>query len=130
MRIPRRRGPSADHRKCNDLRRLKVELPSGRSLRLHRWVSGDPSNYQHSHPWSFTTIVLSGGYDDVADHRETDLVRAPAIRRRSTTWRHSVVDVRPRTWSIILTGRKTGSWRFWIDDREVLREEWDARVCD
>ena len=119
-----------EHRKCNDLRRWKIELPWGWSARLHHWVEGDPEHYQHAHPWGFVTIVLSGGYDDVADGREPDLVRAPTIRYRDRDWRHCVVNVLPRTWSVVLTGPKVGRWRFWMSDREVEREEWDGRVCD
>lgn len=119
-----------EHCKCNDLRRWKVELLGGWSLRLHHWVDGDPENYQHAHPWDFVTVVLSGGYDDVADDRPTDVVRAPAIRYRGRDWRHSVVGVRPRTWTVVLTGPKLRPWRFWIDGREVEREVWDGRACD
>lgn len=118
------------HRKCNDLRRWKAEFWGGWSIRLHHWVEGDPHNYQHSHPWHFVTIVLWGGYDDVADGRSADHVRGPTIRYRPMSWRHSVINVKPRTWSIVITGPKLRPWRFWIDDNEVDRKTWDGRICD
>jgi hypothetical protein len=118
------------HRKCNDLRRWKLESKNGWSIRLHHWVDGDPENYQHAHPWNFLTILVSGGYDDVGEGRDTDLVRSPCVRYRDLNWRHSVINVRPRTWSIILTGPKIRPWRFWMWGREVNHDEWDGRVCD
>jgi hypothetical protein len=118
------------HRRCNDLRRWKLELPRGISIRLHHWVKGDPLGYEHSHPWSFITIVLSGGYDDVGEGHDIDEVRAPAIRFRPTHWRHSVLAVKPRTWSIVITGLRRTDWRFWMWGREVDQSAWNQRVCD
>lgn len=117
------------HRICGDLRRWKVELPNGISLRLHHWAAGDPPQYQHAHPWPFLTIVIWGGYDDIADGRPVDCVRAPAVRLRDTNWRHSVVDPLPHTWSIVITGRKLKTWRFWMSGRQVDSEEWNTRAC-
>lgn len=119
------------HRKCNDLRRpVKLELPGGLSLRIHHWVEGDPPEYQHAHPWSFITFVLWGGYTDRGDGRPDDIVKGPTVRFRDTNWRHAVVDPLPHTWSVILTGFKFKSWRFWMHGREVDRNEWDGRICD
>lgn len=118
------------HFKCNDLRRWKAEFGRLFSVRLHHWVGGDPEPYQHAHPWNFLTFVLWGGYDDVAEGRPVDRVRGPCVRYRPMTWRHSVINVRPRTWSIVITGRVLGRWRFWMHNREVEQEEWDGRVCD
>lgn len=119
------------HRKCNDLRRWKLEDPIwGWSIRLHHWVKGDPEEYQHAHPWSFLALVLRGGYVDRGDGRPDDVVHAPAIRLRDKEWRHTIVDVRPHTWTVVVTGPKLKPWRFWIRGRQVDRSEWDARVCD
>lgn len=120
----------AEHFRCNDLRRWKVEIGKLFSIRLHHWVQGDPEEYQHMHPWDFITIVLWGGYDDVGEGREPDLVRAPTIRYRPKTWRHAVINCRPNTWTIVITGRVVKTWRFFIRDREVGTEEWNGRVCD
>lgn len=121
---------NAQHFKCNDLRRWKVALGDLVSIRLHHWVKGDPENYQHSHPWNFLTLVLWGGYNDVGEGRPVDRVRAPTIRYRSLTWRHSVINVRPRTWTIVITGRMVKRWRFWIDGIEVDEQRWNLRACD
>lgn len=118
------------HFKCNDLRRWKLTFGSLFSIRLHHWVKGDPEEYQHAHPWNFITIVLWGGYDDIGEGREPDLVRAPVVRYRPMSWRHSVVNCRPHTWTLVITGRLLGSWRYWMHDNEVTEEEWNGRVCN
>jgi hypothetical protein len=118
------------HRKCNDLRRWKLETKSGWSARLHHWVEGDPEDYQHAHPWTFISIVLRGGYTDRGDGRPDDVLRAFQYRVRDTDWRHSVIDVLPHTWTIVITGPKIDAWRFWMWGRQVTREEWDGRACD
>jgi hypothetical protein len=121
---------NAEHFKCNDLRRWKIEVGSLFSVRLHHWVKGDPEEYQHKHPWSFLTLVLRGGYDDVGEGRPTDYVRAPAVRYRGKEWRHAVINCQPGTWTIVVTGRVVDKWRFWIGKREVGTQEWNGRICD
>lgn len=115
--------------KCNDLRRWKLDLKAV-SVRLHHWIQGDPGDYQHSHPWNFVTVVLRGGYDDIGEGRDTDFVRAPCVRYRPHTWRHSVINCQPNTWTIVLTGPVVRSWRFWIGRREVDQSAWNLRACD
>lgn len=121
---------NAEHFKCNDLRRWRFSAGSLFSIRLHHWVKGDPEPYQHAHPWNFLTIVLSGGYEDVGEGRETDYVRAPTLRYRRLDWRHSVINVLPGTWTIVITGRILSKWRFWMHGREVTELEWNERICD
>jgi hypothetical protein len=121
---------NAEHFRCNDLRRWKLAFGSFFSIRLHHWVSGDPEAYQHAHPWNFLTLVVRGGYDDVGEGRPPDYVRAPAVRYRSRDWRHSVINCRPGTWTIVITGRIIDEWRFWIGERRVDTNEWNGRICD
>lgn len=119
-----------DHFRCNDLRRWKLSIGELCSIRLHHWVKGDPKDQQHSHPWHFLTLVLWGGYDDVGEGRKPDLVRAPTLRYRRMSWRHSVIDVKPHTWTIVITGRILGVWKYWVNNKQVTEEEWNGRVCD
>jgi hypothetical protein len=121
---------NAEHFRCNDLRRWKFTVGSLFSVRLHHWVKGDPEEYQHAHPWNFLTIVLRGGYDDVGEGRPPDRVRAPTVRYRGRDWRHSVVNCKPNTWTVVITGRIVDEWRFWIQERRVETEEWNGRICD
>lgn len=120
---------NAKHFKCNDLRRLKFEFGDWFSIRFHWWVAGDPVEFQHTHPWNFLTFVLWGGYDDVGVARPTDYVRAPCVRYRPYTWRHSVINVRPNSFTIVLTGKVITQWRFWIWGHEVDEKTWNNREC-
>jgi hypothetical protein len=122
--------PSTFHNRCNDLRRLLKIETRWFSVRVHNWVSGDPVQYQHMHPWPFLTVVLTGGYDDVGDGRPTDFVRGPCIRYRPMSWRHSVINVIPGTWTIVITGKIMRKWRFFIDNKEVDEKTWGLRKCD
>lgn len=119
----------AKHFKCNVLKRWKISFRDLFSIRLHKWEQGDPENYQHSHPWNFLTIVISGGYDDVGIGRPVDRLRAPAIRFRPLRWRHSVTNVLPNTWSIVVTGRLVSEWKFWIGEERVEVDVWNERKC-
>lgn len=121
---------NAQHFRCNDLRRLKLTFGQWFSVRFHWWVAGDPEEYQHAHPWNFLTLVLWGGYDDVGEGRPTDYVRGPCVRYRPLTWRHAVINVKPRTFTIVITGRVICSWSFWIGSREVQEPEWNERDCE
>lgn len=107
-----------------------MKLGRWASIRFHRWLKGDPPHLQHSHPWSFITFVLRGGYDDVGYGRPTDRVRAPAIRFRDRNWKHAVCNVLPGTCSIVVTGPIRASWRFWIRDVEVDEATWNMRNCE
>lgn len=39
------------------------------SVRLHHWRGSDDTRALHDHPWWFITLVLKGGYFDVAEDR-------------------------------------------------------------
>lgn len=120
-------GPA--HFKCNELYRWKITFGKWFIVRLHHWAAGDPPQYQHAHPWNFVTLVLRGGYTDVGQGRSPDAVRAFAVRYRSHSWRHSVIDPLPHTWSIVITGPVVNKWRFWVGRQSVNEEQWNRRLC-
>lgn len=80
----------------------------------------------HDHPWWFITLLLKGGY---LEKRKTDVkvVQGPVLladlsyttskRRypgqilyRAATFAHDVVTPHGRSWSLILTGKKSRDW--------------------
>lgn len=120
----------AKHFLCNELEQLfKWEGPLGISLRVHRWLGGDPKRCEHSHPWWFLILCLRGGYLDHSSTRSGDTLRAPALRLRKSGHRHAVTEVLPDTITVVLTGPKRRPWRFWIDDAEVNVDQWNQRPC-
>lgn len=113
---------------CPALRRWRFTVGDAFSIRLHRWLTDDPPDYQHSHAWPFLTVVLKGGYRDITPHGSQAL-RAGQIVFRPADHRHAVVDC-VGCWTLVLTGRAVRPWMFWIGERQVDPHEWNTRVCD
>lgn len=103
------------------------------SIRFHRWYSDDDPRTLHCHPFSFLTIVLSGGYTDVSDNGN-DKLRAGSIRFRDATYRHSVRDVLPGTRTVLFTGPVKRRWGFYVDSKYITRDKYFAEFghhpCD
>jgi len=92
---------------------------------LHKILSADDPVF-HDHPWSFRSVILSGGYiemtpqgryqrnaGDVYDKRETDL--------------HYIESVMPDTWSMVFTGPTVREWGFEIDGQWISHQHYSER---
>lgn len=124
---------------CPYMRRTFVQTPLG-TVRLHRFLRSDDERAFHDHPWSFVTLILRGGYDDVVPCPECDgwgtlglrrerdgdcvrcagagaivgdRVRPGSIRLRRAHHLHRVVlhDGKPAT-TLVVSARKVRSWGF------------------
>lgn len=107
---------------------------------LHHVADADPGKDLHDHPWSFTTIILRGGYtEQTAQAREAPLLASIAERWPDTctsgierSWRrfsihrmplnvaHRITAAKPGTWTLVLRGPTHRRWGFylpagWID---------------
>lgn len=96
------------------VRRLYLVETPWFGVMLHHLVAPDPDRALHDHPWSFASIILSGGYTETVDHAGTQrhwptgtVHCMPAERR------HRVAVVLPGTRTLILRGRKRRMWGFW-----------------
>jgi hypothetical protein len=72
----------------------------------------------HDHPWSFLTLLLWNGYfEQVGDkfYRR----RAGSILYRPANFSHNVTTPYGKSWSIVITSRKTRDWGF-VDCRHEL----------
>ena len=110
---------------CPYVVRWRLETRWG-SVRVHHWLGPDDDRAFHDHPWWFTTVVLRGGY---ADHSPEGVehLRAPAIRHRTATHRHTVVPDPGGAWTLVLTGPRIRAWGFWADGvRFVKANKWFA----
>jgi hypothetical protein len=105
-------------------------------LYLHKFYRGDEDPYLHDHPWSFTSLILTGGYweeipwdyiDAVGsiptfgpdnDWRNLKFYPRFSILKRPATWKHRVLlkDKNP-VWTIVKTGVKERSWGFWVKNK-------------
>jgi hypothetical protein len=120
---------------------------------LHRIDQADPGLDLHDHPWPFVSIVLRGGYqEEHADAREAATSAASAegrdvwhdgerileawrgaprfwgrwsIHRIRMTEAHRITAALPGTTTLLLRGRKTRAWGFFIPDGYVDQREYD-----
>ena len=111
------------------LDRLRVVQTPWFSVLLHRIHGPDPDRDPHDHPWWFASLILSGSYDELLwDHPED--IGKPAARdavgwaRKRHHGRfslmpvklsqaHQITKVNGVLWTLVLAGRRHGSWRFW-----------------
>ena len=96
------------------------------AVRLHRWTASDDARAFHDHPWWFLTLVLWGGYTDVSPQGR-DRLTMGSVRFRSAAHRHTV-EVDRTTWTLLLTGRATRRWGFWVGDKLVKRDKYFATL--
>lgn len=109
---------------CPYLRRWVFDFGAF-SIRVHRWQSSDDERAFHDHPWWFLTLVLWGSYVDSSPSGR-DLLRIGSVRCRSANHRHTVEVLKPGTWTILITGRASRRWGFWVDDKLLRRDKYFA----
>lgn len=115
---------------------------------VHRIAAPDPGLDLHDHPWPFVSLILGGGYtEEAADAREASVLaryveHGSMHRRRGTerTWRrwsihrmpltiaHRITAVEPGTWTLVLRGRKSRSWGFYLSDGYIDQRIYDYRA--
>lgn len=96
------------------------------SIRLHHWMSSDDQRHYHDHPWNFITIVLAGGYTDIAPSNQEDPDSRPIHERmtpgtichRASFHKHTVKVDDGGCWTLLLTGRPIRTWGFWVKRKD------------
>ncbi len=111
---------------CPYVIRWKLELKSGRSLRLHHWLKADDDRAFHDHPWWFLTVVLRGGYMDDSPVGQ-DFLYAGSVRFRRALHQHTVRPYADGAWTLMVTGPKSRPWGFWKDGKFVKHNKWFFR---
>lgn len=94
----------------------------GRATFLHRFHRSD-LDVMHDHPWSFTSLILFGGYWEISPARGWAFGSGPTRRiwcnpgrllRRPAEWIHRVELPAGRDcWTIVWHGERVRSWGFW-----------------
>jgi hypothetical protein len=113
------------------LRRHRLIQTPWFGIYVHELRRPDQDRDCHDHPWRFRSWVLRGWYTEEIRYGDTTpsmrerggvLVR----RRRWSTHRmptrlaHRIVEVGPRTVTLVLVGRKLRDWGFWVDGRTFV----------
>lgn len=98
---------------------------------LHVQISSDPERPLHDHPWDNTSVIISGGYDELwcpqpwtRDHYEDDQhytrrsIRKGDVVHRAASDAHRLLLPKgiPYTMSMFSTGPKMRSWGFWYPE--------------
>jgi hypothetical protein len=90
---------------------------AGYAVYLHHFHRGDWDDALHDHPWSFVSVILSGGYYEQTE-RHTRWYGPGRMLVRPAEWRHrTILPPGREAWTLILRGRKRRSWFFWCLDR-------------
>ena len=112
------------------LRRWRIVQTPWFAIYLHKIARSDKDRDLHDHPWSFVSLILRGGYDEVLDGAAswfptTANAWAKPVRRRwlSLSFRratdaHRILRLhRTPTWTLVLTGPRRRDWGFYIDGK-------------
>jgi hypothetical protein len=125
------------------LDRLRIVQTPWFSLLLHRIHGPDADRDPHDHPWSFASLILSGSYEELIwDHPE-DIGKPAernAARKRShprfslkavkLSQAHQITSIDGVLWTLVLTGRRRPSWRFWTPQGPVDWRDYSAKGTD
>lgn len=95
----------------------------------------DKDRFLHDHPWSFTSIVLRGGYKEVC-RRDTNSFTFAKTHKAGSVHRmplkngyHAIRTLlRVPTWTLIFTGRRVKDWGYltsggWVHHAVVAASE-------
>lgn len=78
---------------------------------LHHFHRSDV-DILHDHPWTFITLLLSGGYWETTD-RGRFWRRRFILLYRPATYRHFIEVERP-VWTLVVRFRRQREWGFWL----------------
>lgn len=88
---------------------------------VHKLCRSDHDRALHDHPWSFISLVLKRGYDEVieGEHGNHRVLThsAGSILLRPAQWKHRVVltNFQP-AWTLVFVGPRTRKWGFFTPD--------------
>lgn len=117
------------------LRRLRVAQTPWMSIYLHWIYKTDKGQDPHDHPFNFRSIVLRGGYSErlwrvVRGHSRSQHPferRWPRFTSHKMTQRyaHRIERIAPGTVTLVLVGRKRGTWGFYGESGFVHWKDYD-----
>jgi hypothetical protein len=94
---------------------------------LHKFLKSDDEEL-HDHPWSFTTIILSGGYWEHSLYGKTWHGPGSIIHKQATDLHRLELDPDVSdTWTLFIPGKRCRNWGFqtaegWINEKDYLEE--------
>jgi hypothetical protein len=101
---------------------------------LHRLNQSDEERAPHDHPWSFISVLLTGGYTEVTPvFCSVNGGCTPAEDKR---WYHQLsvlfrpaeyihrLELTKPTWTLVLRGPERRTWGFWVVNPTNMTREW------
>lgn len=103
------------------------------SIRLHHWLSSDDQRHFHDHAWWYATFILKGSYTDRSPKGDR-IMRPGMMAFYPATHQHTVKVNSGGCWSLLVTGRESREWGFWVKNRFLRRNKYFFRFghhqCD
>lgn len=126
------------------LQRLRILETPWFACFLHRFDHPDSVRHLHDHPWSFVSVMLRGGYDELfAADFDTALQHAGGHAAPTRRWRAGSVHrirrgefhaiswlARRPTWTLLLVGPRLCGWGFATSDGFVDHVTYEHAVLD
>lgn len=137
------------HKKIRDpetrevyLERWQIGFLNWGSVKLHRIWRKDFGRALHDHPWNFTSLILTGGYQETllrpgahGNRIVTKWSHPFQLVRRTLRDRHRINLIRNPCWTLVVCGPRRRTWGFWTDDKtfvphyEYLNAGTDAQMA-
>jgi len=118
---------------------------------LHKFYRGDEDQHLHTHPWPYSSLILTHGYWEETPDEEGNLpggankcytigpgwekrtqkwYKPLSFIHRPAEWAHRVILDGPtkQAWTLVRTGLKERSWGFIIDGEQCPWQRYDGRV--
>lgn len=76
-------------------------------IRIHRIKRPDITPFYHTHPFSYISIILRGGYTEDVNGQLIHHVAGSVVCRNDTT-PHRIIEVNPKTVTLFLTWKNKG----------------------
>jgi hypothetical protein len=93
-----------------------IQTPIG-GVYVHFIYREDLDRDLHDHPWNFFRFILRGGYEE--DYEGSIVGKFKVLKRFDwgyvrTDAHHRITKVYPKTVTLVVVGRKTQEWGFWV----------------
>lgn len=102
---------------------------------IHRFVSSDPEEHLHDHPWPAASVVLSGGYVEKVFLHFCAFEGVKVKKRRVNRFNfipavkfHQIEFVEQGTWTLFFHGRRFKSWGF-LHQLEDFEDGRQGKAC-
>ena len=100
---------------------------------LHKFLKGDPDDV-HDHPWSYTTLILKGGYYEwvpIFDGNNKKISEVASWRKpghfrtcSANSYHRIELDPAIECWTLFMPGKQTREWGFLVDNKWVENEKY------